>query len=65
MSESSPTRRVLHLVVGDYPVEKVKEVTKADDANILPLTEANAREALEKIFAAEGVAVWSKLDQPN
>ncbi len=58
MSESSPSRRVLHLVVGGYSVEKVKETTRADDAEILPLTEANAREALEKIFAADSVAVW-------
>jgi hypothetical protein len=31
------------------------------DAELFHLTEANAREALEKIFAADTVAVWGKI----
>jgi hypothetical protein len=62
ISLSENKRRVLHLVVAGQPVEKVKSVTGADDADIVPLTEANAREVLERIFAADSVAVWGKTD---
>jgi hypothetical protein len=58
MSEtSSHPRRVLHLVVEGFPAEKLKEI----EGEVLHLTETNAREALEKIFAADTVAVWGKL----
>lgn len=58
MSEPSHPRRVLHLVVEGFPAEREKEL----DGEVVRLTEANAREALEKIFAADTVAVWTKID---
>ena len=67
MSEASNPRRILHLVVDDFPASKLSEIVESVPANIgemdiFPLTQANAREALEKIFAADTVAVWSKLE---
>ncbi len=64
MSEASTSRRVLHLIVEGFPAERLKELDSATpDANtvteIFQLTESNAREALEKIFAADTVAVWT------
>jgi hypothetical protein len=69
MSENSPTpRKALHLVLEGFPVEQLDEVMKSaraiGTAEIFHLTEANAKEALEKIFAADTVAVWTRLDQP-
>ena len=66
MSETSAPRRILHLVIEGFPADKLEEIVKLspgtnDITEIFPLTEANAREALEKIFAADTVAVWSKL----
>ena len=58
MSDSSHPRRVLHLVVEGFPAEKEKEL----EGEIVHLTEMNAREALEKIFEADAVAVWTKVD---
>jgi hypothetical protein len=62
---SSP-RRVLHLVVEGFPAARLKEIAgpnagTGDMTEIFELTEANAREALEKIFAADTVAVWGKI----
>jgi hypothetical protein len=66
MSEASAPRRVLHLVIEGFPTARLEEVAgsspgTADVAEIFQLTEANAREALEKIFAADTVAVWSNV----
>jgi hypothetical protein len=67
MSETLPTpRRILHLVIDGFPQDKLEEIAKpspgtTDVTEIFPLTEANAREALEKIFAADTVAVWGDL----
>ena len=66
MSESATPRRILHLVVEGFPTEGLEEIAKAapgtnDIFEIYPLTEANAREALEKIFEANTVAVWGDL----
>jgi hypothetical protein len=66
MSESSAPRRILHLVVEGFPAARLEEIAKGapgatDLTEIFPLTEANAREALEKIFAADTVAVWGAL----
>jgi hypothetical protein len=68
MSETSPTpRHVLHLIMKGFPSEKLAELSApspgtSDIVEILPLNEANAREALEKIFAADAVAVWSQTE---
>jgi hypothetical protein len=65
MSEPSLPRRVLHLVVEGFPPERLKELdataTAGDLTEIFALTEANAGEALEKIFTADTVAVWGAL----
>ena len=68
MSENVTTpRRILHLVIEGFPPEKLVELKKSssetsDKIEILPLTDATAREALEKIFAADTVAVWGKIE---
>ena len=66
MSEPSEKRRVLHLVVEGFPADKLAVLSApspgTDDAvEIFQLTESNAREALEKIFVADTVAVWGEL----
>jgi len=54
---------MLHLVVDGYSVEKVRETIDATATDeLVVLTEKNAREVLEKIFAADGVAVWGKIE---
>jgi len=62
MSEAT-TRRVLHLVIEGFPPERKGELAGGsnDVTEIFQLTETNAREALEKIFAADTVAVWGKV----
>jgi len=68
MSETTPNpRRVLHLVIDDFPAGKLSEIVEASPettgvTEIFQLTEASAGEALEKIFAADTVAVWGKLE---
>ena len=68
MSDFTPLRRVLHLTLAGLPEERLEELrngaAKAEsktDVEIMALTEANGREALEKIFAADAVAVWGPL----
>jgi hypothetical protein len=67
MSEIFPqSRRILHLVVEGFPADGLRELESfpsgtEDITEIFQLTEANAREALEKIFAADTVAVWAKV----
>ena len=66
MSETSK-RRILHLVVEGFPADRLNELDKAapgsdEIVEIFPLTESNAREALEKIFAADAVAVWGRVE---
>ncbi len=66
MSENSSPRRVLHLVIEGFPAAKLAELSAPSPASqsvteIMPLTEANAAEALEKIFAADTVAVWGQV----
>jgi len=65
MSETT-SRRVLHLVVEDFPPERLEKLAasagrSSDITEIFQLTEANAREALGKIFEADTVAVWGKV----
>ncbi len=52
----------LHLIIEGFPQDRADELAKQPDAETLPLTDATAKQALEKIFAAETVAVWSKVD---
>ena len=64
MSETSSSRRVLHLVVEGASVAKAEEISglsKDVTSEIFKLTEGNASEALEKIFAADTIAVWTDL----
>jgi hypothetical protein len=58
MSISAAARRVLHLVINDFPAGKLEEIGAASPDEIVRLTESNSREALEKIFAADTIAVW-------
>jgi hypothetical protein len=65
-NEPSAPRRVLHLVIEGIPEEKVAELSApgpgtTEVVEVFSLTEANADEALEKIFAADAVAVWGKI----
>lgn len=67
MSEPSEKRHILHLVVDGFPVAQLVELSQSapgTDAvtEIFHLTELNAREALEKIFATDTVAVWCRID---
>ena len=52
----------LDLIIEGFPKERADELAQEPDSEVFPLTEANAKEALEKIFAADSVAVWSKVD---
>jgi hypothetical protein len=66
MSEATASRRVLHLVVEGFPPERLEALAASssgtnDVTQIFKLTEASATEALEKIFAAETIAVWGKI----
>jgi hypothetical protein len=56
---SEPKRKILYLVVEGLPAEQRPEANA--DAEVFTLTEANAREALEKIFAADAVSVWGRV----
>ena len=66
MSETSAPHRVLHLIVEGFPPARLEELARStggsdDVTEIFQLTEADAHEALEKIFAADTVAVWGSL----
>jgi len=67
MNENPPApRRVLHLAIEGFPADKLEEIAGSalettDAMEIFQLTEANAREALEKIFAADAVMVWGNI----
>jgi hypothetical protein len=66
MSESPAPRRILHVVLEGFPAERLKELSEApsgrsDVTEIFHLTQANAQEALGKIFAADTIAVWGKI----
>jgi hypothetical protein len=63
---SETPRRILHLVIEGLPAARIEEITGSSPATtgvteIFQLTEANAREALGKIFAADTVAVWGEV----
>ena len=65
--KTSPNpQRILHLVVEGFPAARREEIAVAlpgttDLTEVFELTEANAAEALGKIFAADTIAVWGKL----
>jgi len=67
MSEPSQnSRRILHLLIEGFPAAMLEEIAAssprpADVTEIFQLTETNAREALDKIFAADTIAVWGKV----
>ena len=66
MSETTSPRRVLHLVIEGFPAERLRELNSSSSSaneiiEIFPLTETNAREALDKIFTADTIAVWSNV----
>jgi hypothetical protein len=68
MSETSP-RRVLHLIMdGCSPDQLEHLITSSQQGDrltqVLSLTETNAAEALEKIFAAQTIAVWGEVSRP-
>ena len=58
MSEAK--RKILYLVVEGLPAAQRPDAGAEEE--IFTLTEANAREALEKIFAADAVSVWGRVD---
>jgi hypothetical protein len=68
MSETFPKpRRVLHLVIEGFSAARLAEIVESspgttDVTEIFRLTEANAGEALGKIFAADTVAAWTKTE---
>jgi hypothetical protein len=68
MSEiSQKPRRILHLIVEGFPADRLDEIAGSFPettgvTEIFQLTEANAREALGKIFAADTVAVWGSTE---
>ncbi len=49
----------LHLIIEGFSKERADELAREPEAEVFPLTEASAKEALDKIFAAETVAVWT------
>jgi hypothetical protein len=66
MSEARSPRRVLHLVVEGFPPDRLAELAASGDetnfiTEIFQLSDSSAGEALEKIFAADTVAVWGKV----
>jgi hypothetical protein len=63
--ETSAPYNILHLVIEGYPAVRLEEIVESSPGTvteIFPLTEANAREALEKIFAADTIAVWTRME---
>lgn len=63
---SEKPRRILHLAVDGLP-EAQRPPAVSGDANgevveVFTLTESNAPEALAKIFAADAVSVWGKVE---
>jgi hypothetical protein len=62
MNDSFHPRRVLHLLVEGVAEARLAELKPDATTEVFRLDESTAREALEKIFAADTVAVWTKVD---
>ena len=65
-SDPAAPRHVLYLVIEGFSAEKLAELSASvpgttDVVEVFPLTEANASEALDKVFAADAVSVWGKI----
>ncbi len=61
MSDAKPCRS-LYLVVEGLPATQRPVVPSGDTGvEVFTLSESNAREALEKIFAADAVSVWGEV----
>ena len=64
MSETTTPRRILHLTMEGLSADQLAGLSTSEPGTtteVFPLTETNAAEALEKIFAADTVAVWGQL----
>jgi hypothetical protein len=66
----TPLRRVLYLTTPGFTSTRLGELQSASSlpgviTETFALTESNAPEALGKIFAADTIAVWSALIEPN
>ena len=55
-------RRILHLVVEGLPEAERPLVAEGCDVETVMLTEANAAEVLGKIFTADAVSVWGRIE---
>ena len=62
MNDSFHPRRVLHLVIEGLAENRLAELKPDATTEVVRLDESNAREVLEKIFAADTVAVWTKVE---
>jgi len=61
MSEAK--RRILYLLVDGLPEAQRPAIPSGEPSvEIFTLSEDNAREALEKMFAADSVSVWGRVD---
>jgi hypothetical protein len=60
---SEPKRRILYLLVDGLPEAQRPVVSSGEDGvEVFTLTESTARVALEKIFAADAVSVWGRVE---
>ncbi len=53
--------KTLHLVLETFPPARVAELRANAEDEVFLLTDENAKEALQKIFAAESICVWTRL----
>ncbi len=67
MTAPNSPRRALHLVIEGLASDRLEELRRSafqagtTRVEIMTLTESNSREALEKIFEADSVAIWGNL----
>lgn len=65
MSDALPVNKILHLVLPETPEALRAELACDAAGEVYELTEASAREALAKIFAARQIAFWGVVDLPT